>query len=451
MQSLPKHFIPIAIIALLTVAGCSSQSSTSHKPAGLNNDSSASSGLDLSSIINVESPTLNAADVNAGDSLSRDGFADADSTTTNTVPGVAEPMLNSSNYENVTQSVVQALNMHELEFERVNAHAILSQLNEAGWGVVSGETGLPGLTLVSQENVPSEFGRGDYAQIYTCDEGGLLTLILRDFNGAPISHHSATFDHCSLSGDMHNGDLESTGGRRAPRVTTFTNYSRKSTNQTISLTGEHEHYYAMYGMPESNEWTNTEFEITNSMGTLKAENVSWREQGADAPNSDRTYGFVQLPDGTAGYVARFNQFADLEASFNFTSAQFQHIALTVDVNLGFYSHYFDWQGHPQTGFDLPAFPVSELGVTIDLHSEHDFSGASRTVDLLPKNTSPQWQAGEIRILASDSSSVTMKPDINNAKEVLIELNGSGEYFNKQWAEGYQVTCPSSIGVCGGSE
>jgi len=399
----------------------------------------------------LNDPTVSANDGN--ESVTRDflSLLKPAASSNDATDGVVDTGLsvNSSNYEQIAKSAVKAINLVELKTERVNARQLLHELNSSSWGVVAGESALSGLTLSSQEDVPSEFGRGDYALTYTCDEGGMMTVQLMDFNDGPLYHHRASFDNCQLNGETHNGNLESSGARRSPTLTLFSDYTRTSPDRSIVITGKHEHTDPFFGKPESNSWSDTGYVVTHNEGTVKVDNINWREEGLDATNPDTVQGFVLLPDGTIKFVVRYDYAADLQATFNFTPADSQSDSVIVDVNLSYESDYFVWSGHYQSGFELPEFPVADLGSSIEVFSDFDIAAStSQLYDSQPKDSTPQWQSGEISITAPDSTSLVLKPDSENVDTVLIELNGSGEQIPKLWADGYQVACPVNFGVCG---
>ena len=482
MQSLRIYHVPVLALLLLSIVSCSSKSDSDQDNGGAVEDNS---------LLYVGDPAFLADPANLGDQVTLgDPFSLSDPFTLGDPVSLADPatlndatdatstdvytgnrdiatqtfsagtgneqsdsdlLLNSSNYEQVAKSAVQAINMVELNTELVNARELLFELNASGWRVLAGESALPGLTFASQEDIPSEFGRGDFAQTFTCEEGGMLTVRLTDFNDGPFYHYRASFDSCNWNGQIHNGELEASGARRAPDLTVFNNYMRTTSGRSVLITGEHEHVFPFFGSPESLSWRDTDIVVTNNTGTIEISDVNWSEEGLDAAYAESIQGFALLPDGTVMYVVQIDHVASLKANFNFipTQSEAKSEGLTIEVDLGFKNRYFDWQGHYLTGFELPTFPVTELGAILEVHSEFDiFSGTSRFFDSLPKDLTPQWQDGDIRITAPDSSSLVMRPDPKNDDAMLIELNDSGEQIPRFWSEGFQVNCPVAVGVCG---
>jgi len=460
MHCFQIHLAPIASLLLLSTVSCSSKTEPNQKSTDISNNNAPSVEVDAvllndatdsftASASDNSNPGANALSI-SDMPVEREHVPPSDSLSNNVDVTPVGLKLHASNVEQVAKSAVHAINRSELEKQRTDARALLFALSASGWDVVAGENGYAGLTVASQESVESEYGGQDYAQTFVCDEGGLLTVLLRDFNDGPFYHNRVSFENCQLNGELYDGRLESSGARRAPDITIFGNYSRTSTGNSITITGEHTHTPPFFGHAESNTWADTSFTSNSSAGTTSVDNLQLIEQGADSPHMDDNQGFVLLTDGTVKHVAEFNRTAHLQASFSFTPTQSSTDTLNVEVNLGYQNRYFDWQGHYQSGFELPIFPVSDLGTAIDVYPEFDIhSGTSRLFDSLPKDPSPQWQDGEIRITATDSTSLVMTPDSDNAEMVLFELNNSGEKIPKPWVAGYQVDCPSAVGQCGG--
>jgi len=455
MQTLHTHHFPAVVWLLLSTVGCSSSTHTESTHTVQSNALNPNNSSLLSETDGIEAPSREVLTQAAPD-LNSDLNSDSNPGATNSFNSDGDLRINLSNYEQIAKSTVQTINLTELNTELDNARELLSKLNEFGWTVVAGGSGLSGLTLASQENnsaISEEYSQGDYSLSFICDDGGLLTIQLKDFNGGPFYHNSANFDNCHLNGQVHNGKLESSGARRAPDLTIFTDYTRTSKNQSINITGEHEHLYPVYGITDTNSWKDTSFVLTNSAGTVKVDNINWQMQGRDGPNLDSNpediiQGFVMLPDGTIQRVVQYEYVAKLQTSFNFTPAQLPGENINVVVNLSYQSSYFAWEGNHLTGFDTPTFPVADLGATIDVFSDYAIqNGKSQLFDSLPKDQAPQWQDGGIRITASDATSMILKPDPSNVDAVLIELNDTGEQISRLWSEGYQVACPVNVGVC----
>jgi len=440
MQSLSSCFVPVALLALLSIVSCSSKTQTNQKGAKLTDDSlvtsNSSSGLldDASDLVSIPlSGSL------ANDSLINDSLINNDEAGASDI--VTQPGSSGS-----TVGVNDAgLNLHSANSNAINLN--FASLSSANYEQIA-KSAVQVMTLASSEPVAGQIGQADYSLTFTCDEGGSLNVALKDFNQGPFYHYRTSFDNCQWNGQNHHGGLESSGARRAPDVTIFREYTRTSVNQSITLNGEHAHTLPFFGNPESNIWMDTGYVFTNKAVSIKVNSINWNQEGADAPHLDTLQGFVLLPNGTIKRVAQYNYAANLQATFNFTPAQSQSDAMTVDVNLGYETNYFNWEGHYESGFDLPTFPVSDLGSSISVYSEFDIgAGTIELLDSLPKDATPQWQSGEVRITAPDSTSLVLKPDSNNAAAVLFELNNSGEQIPRLWADGFQVACPSRIGIC----
>ncbi len=450
MRTPHAKLIPVAALLLLSSVGCSSKTESEHVSAGLANDSSPLIDSDTGLSNDTSNSTIGSSEAITRDNLvpERLAGANADDTSlndSNTAITDAALQLNSSNYEQIAKMAARAINLAELNTERDNARELLADLNKSGWAVVAGESGLPGLTMASLETIPSEYGQGDYSVTYTCNEGGMLTVELKDFDDGPFYHHRTTFDNCHLNGQTHNGSLESSGARRAPDLTFFKDYTRASSGQSITITGEHEHSYPLFGNAETNTWKNTGYSITTGDSKVSVDNINWQGKSLDSPHQNANQGFVLLPDGTIQRVVQFEYAVDLQTSFNFTPAHFAGDSINVDVNLSYQSRYFDWQGHHQSGFDLPIFPVADLGATVEVFSDYNIdTGTSQIFDSLPKDPAPQWQDGEIRITGPDLTSIVLKPDSTNFDAVLIELNDAGEPMSRLWADGFQVGLPNKI-------
>ena len=158
-----------------------------------------------------------------------------------------------------------------------------------------------------------------------------------------------------------------------------------------------------------------------------------------------------MPDGTTGFVVERAVTADLEVSFNLITPETQTEAVRVDVDLDYNSSYTEWATHAVNGFEIPDFPVTDLGEIVDLYSSEDLSGSPQSIDIQPQDTSPQWAGGEILITASDGSSILITPDTDQSEALLIELNNSGVPVSRLWSDGYQIDCPGILEGCSGAE
>ena len=305
----------------------------------------------------------------------------------------------------------------------------------------------------TQEEI-SDFAT-DYLQFYTCDEGGFLSLRVRDLGDAPVVDRLVNFDSCILNDNLYNGRVESFDARRSDSTMSFVEYSR-STEDALSITGKFIRPYIPITGMQRIVWENTTFSFVDSTGNVRISNLNSRITGNDSQltipgNSfESASGFVLLADGTSVGVARQNYEAQLTSSFELISFVTQGEPVQINVDLDYSSSYYDWEGTSVTGFDLPTFPITDLGDTLDIYATADLTDeAPRVVELLPQDPAPQWQSGSIRMTDLRNGLLVIQPDPEQIENVLFEINASGEQIVRQWADGFQVNCPSNVIGCGG--
>ena len=373
---------------------------------------------------------------------------------------LAPPLqIDTSNFEQLATQAVEAINLVSLDEERAQASTLLQAIDASGLEVLDGGETFPGLTLMSQTPVVVDETVADFTQSYSCDNGGLLQFD-RGFFNQPASSVQIIFDNCDLNGELYNGRIESFSERRSNGTTTFGDYSRTTVDDvSISITGNLiEPFSSGIGLDEDIIWENTTFSISDATRSLRISNLNWRRQGVDSIlpdfNSVIDEGSVLLADGTTAFVANRFYTARLEASFELFTALTQFEGVQVNVDLDYSSSYFDWTGSDseENDFMAPAFPITDLGDTIELSSTADFSDQStRIVELMPRDPSPQWQTGSIRIADLNNGELVIQPDPEQIQNVQIELNSSGELITRRWADGFQVNCPSVVVGCGSLE
>ena len=419
-----QMFFSISLAALLLVGGCSSSNSDNREEdapddviGNVNNDSSTSDVSQLSSLAPLE--------------------------------------INSANFEALARQGVEAINLVRLEQERAQAFDLLAAIDEAGFEVVEGGDAFEGLTLMSQTQEEISDFATDYLQSYTCDEGGFLSLRVRDLGDAPVVDRLVNFDSCVLNDSLYNGRIESFDARRSDSTMSFAEYSR-ITEDALSITGKFIRPYIPITGMQRIVWENTTFSYVDSTGNVRISNLNSRITGNDSQltipgnSSESANGFVLLADGTSAGVARQNYEAQLTSSFELISFVTQGEPVQINVELDYSSSYYDWEGTSETGFDVPTCPITDLGDTLDIYATADLTDeAPRVVELLPQDPAPQWQSGSIRMTDLNNGLLVMQPDPEQSENVLFEINASGEQIVRQWADGFQVSCPSNVIGCGG--
>ena len=354
----------------------------------------------------------------------------------------AEMLINTDNFERLTKIVVDAINLTALEQDKNEAQALLDELYIAGESVQNGGNALTGLTFLSQEEGAGSTSFPETVQNYSCDEGGSLSLVIYDLSGAPpFDIRNTVFNHCSLNGHTYNGALESSSYGRVDKPRTYRGYSRVSPDRTVELDGQFVRGYPPFNITESLRWEESTYVVSNSDNNYKLDGINWRRSGLKAAVPADIEGFVQLPDGIISHVSQINYSGDLEASFNLTSSATKSEPLSVSVDLSYLSQYFRFTNNIEIDSDLPIFPVSDLGESLDISSTVDFtSGTIQTVKNTPEDPAPQWQKGEVRITAIDGSSIVLTPDTADTNSVLIKVNDSDEPVHRLWRDGYQIHC-----------
>jgi len=363
----------------------------------------------------------------------------------------ADLLINSSNFERIAAEAVSGLNLIVLEQERVLADELFSQIHSATLALIRGEEIYPGLTLASQEPGEIEQGASSVTIVsYTCDDGGALVVPVLNFNGAPVFNGRMSFDGCVLDGHTYSGTLASRNARRSDTFFVLSDYVKTTGDRTISITGEHITPYAPAAAnSEAFLWQEASVSVVDADSTLQLDNLAWERKGLNS-NFDGIGGFVILADGTAHYVKQHFVSAELTAGMTQASIELQSQALDINANLDFTNSYFDWVAHELNTAETPDFPLSDLGPTIDVIPEGRFPDSTDTFpqSVGDKDAVRQWENGEISIVATDNSTLSIRPDAENTESVLMELNGSGESVPRAVTDGYQIDCPAIVEGCG---
>lgn len=355
-----------------------------------------------------------------------------------------DSIISDSNYLGILRNVISIINVESLEEDRLQMDDLALDFSFMGADVLAGEVPDAGLSLVLlTQDSPSLT-----IQDYTCTAGGTLSLPLYDFGFAPVTRREFSFDQCIFNGIEYAGSYSFTRSRRGPDVYTLNNVSaidEKGDRFVVNGVRDDSTNANPLGI-ELISWTDTTY-ITETDSDLTTVNgLNWFREAYETqvPGSDLS-GYIQLQDGSVGFVRLVEQHASLDSNFHVVANWSEEQDIRVEANLDFDNNYFDWSSFaPNVDVQVPDYPVSELGTPLTLFTSPDFNPANAIVVDNNSRRSVQWESGQIRLTAFDGSTLLMRPSSEDSLRVEILLNDSAEVLSNTWANGLQVLCPDTF-------
>ena len=302
-------------------------------------------------------------------------------------------LITSGTYEPILRRVVAIANDETLDAAALRVRPVLDGF--AGLVRQAIDTGAAsggdGLAFTSFEPLGADGVSGDYT--FSCGNGGTVTVRSTDdaSAGGPFITRMATDGTCTLGDDAYEGvaDMGLPFPVREPDTDTFERFSiARADGDSLALDGERFTEFDEVGVFFEQGWNGASLVSVDAGETTRVEGLTSLRRSV-APSE-----LVDEPPSVA---------ADIRFSVTAPWSSNETLDVTVDL------------AHADPGIasdDTGPYPA-------------------------------RWSTGTLRIAAPDGSGLTLSPETGDPATFSVTFDGEGgETVVRDWADGFQVSCPA---------